>query len=179
MLILTISKSLQRILKSAMRSRDVKIQISMRLPLEGDVLDHVCALRIAMIWKLSVVDHWVMYTICLTCANHWYIAAITNDNPALHNYMDIRMAVEYKIQVHLIQMVVLALLLKQILLLAPTITVNLVLTVQHLVQLYTTCLTLCGMVLTVLLVTLVVITPTYHGSIGSWIWLLWMMWRWE
>ena len=52
--LLTISKSLQRIQKSAMRSRDVKIQISMRLPLEGDVLDHV--LRFTRCKDLEIVS---------------------------------------------------------------------------------------------------------------------------
>jgi len=40
-MILMISKSLQRIPKSAMRSRDVKIQILMRVLLEGDEVYHV------------------------------------------------------------------------------------------------------------------------------------------
>jgi len=49
-MILTISKSLQRIPKSAMRSRDVKIQIFNEL---SDVLDHV--LRFTRCKDLEIV----------------------------------------------------------------------------------------------------------------------------
>ena len=39
--------------------------------------------------------------------------------------------------------------------------------VNHMTELCITCQTLCGMVLTALKATLVVLTPTYHGSTES------------